>query len=862
MNVFSSFLDYRRMGSHKLAFITFALMVVFSLGDPDTIKPDSVKFGYCSPTVSVPDTTYLNCSSCLNRCDKIKNFLANEFCSCDSNCVAYGDCCVDFEKMCPEQFKGSSSLRRHFRHRKTECFEIKEVPFSETNVVGIREISRRRPEYNFVAVCGQTGVVCNRTSPYDLLEPNLAIPVTDTETGVSYVNYECAKCNDVVMVTPWIPQLACDPSRVPFIQNETFRIDAEDKLHSYLSSCQVNFMVPPNVKARPYCGEFTRKCSPKCNRPDIISLCENSYVVDYVKPGRGWGGQFYNNLHCALCAGEVAESLTCAEIGVIYGAEPPLRQFSLSLLFDFNPSEGVTVGRKACSVGYKWTPMSEECRKVVCPGDMRFVDNICLAGTLNMTLSASMYFNFTQNLHAVAADLESNQDIIDILTMQLKNELIVNDKITISLEQHRVSEHILNITLTINLLFNKNSSFNFGSDLESFSKASSQAFNDELVLLVQRSSVNLGYVSIVVNVELVFSQPLLKDCTWFSFSQGEFVQRNDTIIINSTQQVYANERYRLVKKGVLVCIENTKTDDIRLDVSQALGILTLVLLTLSIICLTIRLVLQFKIAYYRSFAGKLHFNLCLALCLAFLMLTIGGFVSVTAARKLCIAFGILTYWFFLIAFFWMTTVTLDTWLGFIPSATFVKVGDTNKSLIKYILPCCLIPAVAVIMVTSLDFAHVDSRFQPKFGTNLCWFNQRYALLLYFGVPVALLTLLTTIFFVLTVLNLRKTTNSSVRQSSMKESHNIWIYFRLYVLMGVSWIFGFVAAFVGHNALWIIFIILNASQGILIFISFVLNRRVLNEMKGIRKNVTPSVTVTNTPTELSSNSTHPSAHKAR
>ena len=848
------------MGSHKLAFITFALMVVFSLGDPNTTKPDSVKFGYCSPTVSVPDTTYLNCSSCLNRCDEIKNYFgANEYCSCDANCVAYGDCCADFEQVCPEQFKESGSLRRHFKHRKTECFGISEVPFSEKNVFGLRKIVPSFTKYNFVAVCGQTGVVCNRTSPYELLEPNLAIPVTDTKTGVNYANYKCAKCNNVVMVTPWIPQLACDPIRVPFIQNETFRVDTEDKLHSYISSCRVNFMIPPNVKARPFCGGFTRKCSPECNRTDIISLCENSYVVDYVKPENGFG-QTYNNLHCALCAGEKAESLTCAVIfRTSFGRSDGGRQFSLSLLFDFNPSEGVTVGRKACSVGYKWTPMSEECRKVVCPGDMRFVDNICLAGTLNITLSASLYFNFTQNLNAVTADLEGIQNIIDILTIQIKNELIMTDKITISLEQHRVSEHILNITLTINLLFNKNSSFNFGSDLESFSKASSQAFNDELVLLVQRSGVNLGYFSIVVNEEFVFSQPLLKDCTWFSFSQGEFVKHNDTIIINSTQQVYANERYRLVKKGVLVCIENQKTNDIRLDVSQALGILTLVLLTLSILCLTIRLVLQFKISYYSSFAGKLHFNLCLALCLAFLMLIIGGFVSVTAAKKLCIAFGILIYWFFLTAFFWMTAVTLDTWLVFKPSSTFVKVGDGNKSLIKYILPCWLIPAVVVIIVTSLDFADVDSRFQPKFGTNLCWFNQRYALLLYFGVPVALLTLLTTIFFVLTVLNLRKTTNSSVRRSSMKESHNIWIYFRLYVLMGVSWIFGFVAAFVGHDALWIIFIILNASQGILIFISFVLNRRVLNEMKGIRK--TPSGTVTSISAELSSNSTNPNAHKA-
>ena len=90
-------------------------------------------------------------------------------------------------------------------------------------------------------------------------------------------------------------------------------------------------------------------------------------------------------------------------------------------------------------------------------------------------------------------------------------------------------------------------------------------------------------------------------------------------------------------------------------------------------------------------------------------------------------------------------------------------------------------------------------------------NQCYALMVYFAIPVALLTILTTIFFILTVVYLRITISSSARPSSDKESHQIWIYFRLYVLMCISWIIGFVAAFIGLDALWIIFIILNAPQ---------------------------------------------------
>ena len=824
---------------------------------PPQIHPDFLKFGYCDATDTAPKTTYLNCSSCMNRCGGIKDFRSKIYCSCDPGCVAYGDCCVDFEQVCPNQFKASSSMRKHFQHRKTDCYTIRTVPLSDKGIVGIRTIVPSRNAYNFVAICGQTGVECNRTSPYALLDPNLAIPVTDTTTGINYVNYNCARCNDVTMVTPWIPQLACDPDRVPYeSQNGSFTIDTPEKLKFYLSNCQINFMIPSTVQGREFCGRFNRKCSPNCNNRDLINKCENSYIVDYVSSGNGGFNQIYDNLYCALCAGEIADTLTCAEIRHYDRAAAGRGgQFSLSLLFDFDPSDGVTVGRRACSFGQKWIAASQECRLVTCPDDQRLVEETCLSTSLNVTLSVSLFFNSTKDLNAVTEKLESDNLLVDNLNNQFQELLHKEDKVMLALKQNRVSEFLLNLTLDIHLVFSTNSTFNFGADLGNFSENSIHALDDELVLQMQRSGVNLGNVIIEVDDNVVFKQALLQDCTWFLFTTDEFIYENNTVIITSTKKVFTMERYRLVKEDALVCIPNADMDTVRIDVSESLGILTLVLITLSIICLMIRLALQFKVTYYASFAGKLHFNLCLSLCLAFLMLIIGGSISLTKMVKLCTAFGTLMYWFFLSAFFWMFAVTFDTWLVFRPSATFVKVDDTSKSLARYILPCWLIPAIVAVIVTCLDFASMERRFQPQFGVNLCWFNQRYALMVYFAVPVALLTILTTIFFIMTVVYLRRTISSSARSSSDKESHQIWIYFRLYVLMGISWIIGFVAAFVGHDALWIIFIILNASQGILIFISFVLNRKVVDEIRKLGKRPTRSGTAVTTSTDLTSSSSH-------
>ena len=823
---------------------------------PPQKHPDFVRFGYCDATDTAPETSYLNCSSCMNRCGGIKDFSQHIYCSCDPGCVAYGDCCVDFQDICPDQFNASSLLRKHFQHRKTECYAVQTVPLSDKGIVEIRDIIPEWNQYNFVAICGQTGVACNRTSLYAILEPNFAIPVTDTATGINYVNYNCARCNDVTMVTPWIPQLACDPDIVPYEnQNGSFMIDTTEKLELYLRNCQVNYMIPSTVQPRRYCGEFNRKCPPSCNNSDLIHRCENSYIVDYVEP-RMRSFTTYDNLYCALCAGEIADTLTCAQIFYIDAAVGGTGgMFSLSLLFDFDPSDGVTVGRKACSFGQKWIAASQECRLVSCPDDQRLLEETCLPTSLNVTLSASLFFNSTEDLNSVSGNLESDNLLVDNLNKEFKELLPQEDKIMLSLNQNRSSEFILNLTLDIHLVFSKNSTFNLGADLGNLSENSIHAFDDELVLLMQRSGVNLGNVIIEVDDNVVFKQALLQDCTWFLFRNDEFIHENDTVIVTSTNKVYTIERYRLVKDEALVCISNDDMDTVRIDVSESLGILTLVLITLSIICLIIRLVLQFKVTYYTSFAGKLHFNLCLSLCLAFLMLIIGGSISLTKIVKLCAAFGTLMYWFFLSTFFWMFAVTFDTWLVFRPSATFVKVDDTSKSLARYILPCWLIPAIVAVIVACLDFGSIERRFQPQFGVNLCWFNQRYALMVYFAIPVALLTILTTIFFILTVVYLRRTLSSSARPSSDKESHQIWIYFRLYVLMGISWIIGFVAAFVGHDVLWVIFIILNASQGILIFISFVLNRKVLDEIRTLRKRPTRTGTAVTTSTDLTSSSSH-------
>ena len=142
-----------------------------------------------------------------------------------------------------------------------------------------------------------------------------------------------------------------------------------------------------------------------------------------------------------------------------------------------------------------------------------------------------------------------------------------------------------------------------------------------------------------------------------------------------------------------------------------------------------------------------------------------------------------------------------------------------------------IPLLLVTVSFGMNFAGVDEKFRPKFGGFRCWYTQRYAMLIYFGVPVAISLLLNTFFFVTTSWNLRRAFKNSVNPD---KNHHFVVYVRLFIIMGITWIFGFISAFTDEFVVDLTFIILNALQGLFLFVSFVCNRSVLTEIRKWRQ----------------------------
>lgn len=833
-----------------------------------TIAPPN---NFCDIGVRPMEKPFQSCGTCKGRCNTLRSFLVfstpPRYCTCDTKCIAYGDCCADFETECPKEYAAGAALREQFVHHSVLCDVISTVTNSGGSTISNIGVIPSFPEYTFINGCGRTGEVCNRTRESDLLQPNLAIPVTDVATGLNYINFQCAKCNGVQNIIFWTPQLACDIAKFPE-QNPSFVIQSQEDLRLYLPKCAVNYMVPKDVEPRYACQPIQRKCPMSCKNKALVDKCEKSFVADYVT---GSLHSRYDNYYCAVCNGEELSTLKCPEIRkfLTAGAGRGVAQFSLSLLFDFDPSDGLVVGqyqrRAPCPRYQARVGRTGKCRQVTCPQNERFVDGDCLSRNLTVTfISAAIFFNKSEDVETAIEwfTLGSFSQLIERrLNMNIQHHLGLNtsDNKEVELEVvqniSRVGIHEVNLTMNAILKFGPNSTFNHGSDIQAVTANISDFANDEIILGLQRLALDLALVEIVIDGKLTFEQVSLNDCTWFLFQTGEFNVTNSTLTIRSTSNIYSREQYRLIEHTALVCVRNEEMTGLDLDISPALGIVTIVFMSLSIILLLVRIVLQFKIRYYQSFAAKLQFNLCLSLCLAFITLLLGGVVALYNVSPLCITFGVLMYWFFMAAFFWMTAIAVDTWLVFRPSSQFVKVEDKGKSLSRYAVPCWLFSAIIASIVIGLDYSNIDMKFQAKFGANLCWFNQRYALLIYLGIPVAVTMLLTLVLFILIVVHLRRTIQSSIRPSGDKESHQVSIYLRLFALMGVSWIIGFVAAFADHDSIWFVFIILNASQGILIFISFVIRRPVLKEIRSKIKESSSTTSQSTTSSSLFSSSNH-------
>ncbi|KAJ8320959.1 hypothetical protein KUTeg_002546 [Tegillarca granosa] len=273
-----------------------------------------------------------------------------------------------------------------------------------------------------------------------------------------------------------------------------------------------------------------------------------------------------------------------------------------------------------------------------------------------------------------------------------------------------------------------------------------------------------------------------------------------------------------IKSGRYICVCNHLTNfAILLDFEgtplppehkTALTIITIIGLSLSIagLLFTVLTFIWFR-QLRKGRSQQTLFNLALAMLCSWIVFLAG--VERTESYAGCIVVAALLHYFILVSFMWMLIE------GILQYLRFVKVLGTYipRFIFKAVLPAWGIPLLPVIIILAID------RHLYWGGNGYCWMSLT-AFYYSFAIPVGLVILANIIVFIIVLYNILNRPKIQSNQSERKIAiMNFRAALSVFVLLGLTWIFGYFAIADARLVFQYIFTILNVFQGLFIFILF-------------------------------------------
>ena len=664
---------------------------------PPTLPPPQ-RSDFCYPEANLTAISLDDCGSCHGRCGALNNMDRQEgLCSCDSACMVYDDCCWDFQQECPELHERAAAIRGGF--------EV--LPSAMCFLLSIRTFPAERRFALLINSCG--GNSYNYVEITSIPDLYTQVPVLDMDTGIYYINLNCALCNGAQRIQAMGIHLSYE---VAFQDDDFFLLGAttvattaaptlstaDDVLDAMPDIPFVSYSFP-GTPARQCYPDPVNHCPDECDNSELVELCRTagqSYSATDIRYPT------FRNLYCALCNFITIDLLSCSEFEWHEESYEDLSTFSLSFLFDLQELESPSLDSVSlhCFMHDIGLPEGVVCGETVCPNGYTLHEDTCITDQVS------------------------------------PSQLPANETDTVA------------------------------------------------------------------------------PCQGFRLPESAFTIENGSLITNDGY-VYDEGRFILGNASAVICQANTYTD---FSEKSVLGITTIVLCSISPLCLICRLVLQGFWQKYKSFPGRMQFNLVLAMAFAIALLLFSPLA--TEEDKLCVSLAVLKYYAFLASFVWMTCVAGDTWWA-LRKSTACQFSHVGSSIVAYLLLGWLLPFIMTITVLSVDLSNVETSFAPRFGGSGCWITQKLPLILFFFLPFFISVVLNIVFFILTIRMLKTAflASNAIRKSN--ESQHPWhIYIKLFIIMGLTWLVGFAAVWVDSLFVWFLFVVFNSSQGIFIFLAFV------------------------------------------
>ncbi|KAG7163136.1 probable G-protein coupled receptor Mth-like 3 [Homarus americanus] len=261
-------------------------------------------------------------------------------------------------------------------------------------------------------------------------------------------------------------------------------------------------------------------------------------------------------------------------------------------------------------------------------------------------------------------------------------------------------------------------------------------------------------------------------------------------------------------------------------------LLNTVLLGISCLFLVATLGVYLGVAEIRDRTyGRCLISMVTAMLASFLTIIINNQDQASSDAE-CITLAFIGHVSTLATFFWLNVMCYDMWSTLRSSR---QKHHSKKVFLLYSIYAWGGPLVVGVVALVIDNLQLKNVILPQFlNGKTCWFYGNDEYWLYLAGIIFVLVVINLFFFIHVAITLgrdfkkrRETfgTNTSQSSNSTKTNAQVWLYIKLFIIMGIIWIAETISG--AHQrktcTYWVFFDIINALQGVFIFFVSVCNK---------------------------------------
>ncbi|XP_077483075.1 uncharacterized protein LOC144093502 [Amblyomma americanum] len=305
---------------------------------------------------------------------------------------------------------------------------------------------------------------------------------------------------------------------------------------------------------------------------------------------------------------------------------------------------------------------------------------------------------------------------------------------------------------------------------------------------------------------LTLLRPIVRNDSCFSWYRGK-------CYIRSAQ--YRNGRVAFPPEELLA----PNSTDVKVVSRQPYTVknyLTIACLSLSLACLFLKAIVYAICKNARTFSSKNILCLSGTLFCSHALFLVAHSIRLHSA--ICTVLATVLHYGFLSTFVWTSVLSYDIWKNV---ATICKTSRKQKDFLVYCLVSWTAPLLFVVFCVIVDYLAPEFKLAPRYGRYGCWIGSVWGQVVFFLFPVAVMLIVDVGLYAHIVIYVRRTSKQagSFDFRSSGEGSNMALFVKLAAVMGITWLIGFIGAFVNVLAVDIVVIVFVGIQGVYLFVAF-------------------------------------------